>query len=399
MSEVLEFNRNYPIENLKEWKNNPRKNDKAVDKLSELISNYGFINPIVIDQNGIIRAGHTRIKATRKMGLTNVPVMIVKFKDESEAIGYAISDNKSSEWANWDNDLLKQDLEVLKINLDLKFSGFSESELSKIMGSEEIEEKEIIRENKFNVQIGDIWQLGSHKIMCGNSLNQEEVIKLCAETKVNMVLTDPPYNVDYSEKNKFLNSISPGNRNQTPIENDKIEDFKLFLETYFKNISFADYNTVYMFIGEKELANAINAIKDAGLYYSQDLKWVKNNHVLGRLDYNPKSENILYGWKGKHEFYGGFQTDVLFFDKPIKSLEHPTMKPVELLIELLKHGSRENGIVYDGFLGSGSTLIACEKTDRICYGLEIDPIYCSVIIERFENLTGKKAIKVGGKDE
>ena len=123
-------------------------------------------------------------------------------------------------------------------------------------------------------------------------------------------------------------------------------------------------------------------------------KWVKNNHVLGRLDYNPKSENILYGWKGKHEFYGGFQTDVIFVDKPLVSDKHPTMKPVELLKILLIHGSRENGIIYDGFGGSGSTLIACEQTNRICYMMEVDPIYISVILERWENLTNQKAIKV-----
>jgi DNA modification methylase len=179
-----------------------------------------------------------------------------------------------------------------------------------------------------------------------------------------------------------------------PRKNDKAVDIVALVCDFLSIIPLADFNTVYVFTSGKSIAEMILAFKDSECYYSQDLKWIKNNHVLGRLDYNTKSENIIYGWKGKHEFYGGFQTDVLFFDKPNNSDLHPTMKPIELLKTLLTHGSRENENVYDGFGGSGSTLIACEQTKRKCFMMELDPKYCSVIIERWENLTKQKAVKL-----
>lgn len=391
---------NIPLEEIIPYEKNPRKNDKAVEIVAKSIKEFGFRVPIILDKNNVIIAGHTRLKAAQSLNLTEVPVIWADDLTEAQVKAFRIMDNKSTEYASWEFDLLKLELEGLReVDFDLAFTGFSEIELNKIL-PESIEEEELPNAEapKYNVNQGDIYILGNHKLLCGDSTDSHTVSKLFESKGANMVLTDPPYNVDYSEKNKFLNSISRGNRNQTPIQNDNIEDFKQFLINYLKVIPYADYNTVYMFISGKEIANAINAFKDAGLYYSQDLKWVKNNHVLGRLDYNPKSENIVYGWMGKHEFYGGFQTDVIFEDKPLVSKEHPTMKPVELLKKLITHGSRENGIVYDGFGGSGSTLIACEQTNRICYMMELDPKYCSVIIERWENLTNKKAVKQGEKN-
>lgn len=387
---------NVNISDIVPYENNPRHNDKAVDIVSKSIKEYGFLVPIILDDKNIIVCGHTRLKAAIKLGLNTVPCIYAENLTEAQIRAFRIMDNKSSEYASWDLELLKTELSELKnLDIDLKLTGFSESELSSLIP--DMLENEHIPDSttpKYNVLQGDIYSLGNHRLMCGDSTNEQMVNSLMNKESINMVLTDPPYGVDYSEKNKFLNAISPGNRIQKPIKNDVDVNIRALVCDFLSLIPFSDYNTIYVFSSGKNIAEMIYSLKDAECYYSQDLKWVKNNHVLGRMDYNPKSENIIYGWKGKHEFYGGFQTDVLFFNKPLSSNLHPTMKPIELLTTLIKHGSRENSNIYDGFGGSGSTLIACEQTKRKCFIMEIDPVYCSVIIERWENLTKQKAVKI-----
>lgn len=385
-----------PLSELIPYEKNPRKNDRAVDIVANSIKEFGFRNPILIDKNNIIIAGHTRLKAALKLGISQVPVIWIDDLTPAQIKAYRIMDNKSTEYADWNFELLTEEFKGLKDeNFDLSLTGFSESELDKIF-PQSLDEESLpdIDKPKYEVKRGDIWQLGRHRLMCGDCTDNHEVSLLFNNTEANCILTDPPYGVDYSEKNKWLNTIAKGNRNQKPIENDKNIDVGLLLSQCLSNAILTKNNTVYVFTSGKHIADFIQAFSKAGFYYSQDLKWIKNNHVLGRLDYNPKSENILYGWKGKHEFYGGFQTDVLYFDKPLKSKEHPTMKPIELLKTLLSHGSRENSIVYDGFGGSGSTLIACEQTNRIAYLMELDPLYCSVILERYQNLTKKEPTKL-----
>jgi site-specific DNA-methyltransferase (adenine-specific) len=385
-----------PVSEIVPYEKNPRKNDKAVDIVTKSIKEFGFNVPILLDKNNVIIAGHTRLKAAMKLGMNEVPVIWLEDLTEEQAKAFRIMDNKSIEYATWDIDLLKGEFAELKDKgFDLDLTGFNEVELNRLMPND-FEEGELPNPEvpKYSIQRGNIYQLGNHRLMCGDSTIREDVDKLMNNAQANMILIDPPYGVNYSEKNTFLNSISPGNRNQTPIENDSNVDIRALICDFLNLSKLTDYNTIYIFSRGKNIANMIYAFQDADCYYSQDLKWIKNNHVLGRLDYNPKSENILYGWKGKHEFYGGFQTDVLFFDKPLISKEHPTMKPVDLLSTLITHGSRENGIVYDGFGGSGSTLIACERSNRKCFMMEIDPKYCSVIIERWEKLTGKTAVKM-----
>lgn len=387
----------FPISDIQPYENNPRHNKKAVDIVAKSIASYGFRVPIILGKGNVVIAGHTRLKAAIKLGLTEVPVVWADDLTEAQQRGLRIMDNKSSEYATWDLDMLKQEMIDLRgLNYELDLTGFSEVELNKIV-PEEVQEEEVdvTKEPKYKINKGEIYVLGKHRLYCGDCTIQANVGALMDESKANMVLTDPPYGVDYSEKNKFLNSISPGNRNQTPIENDKEVDIRVLIKDCLEIIPFAEYNTIYVFSRGKNIAGMIFAFKDAECYYSQDLKWIKNNHVLGRLDYMPKSENIIYGWKGKHKFYGGFQTDVIFEDKPLSSKEHPTMKPINLLKNLILHGSQENEIVYDGFGGSGSTLIACEQTKRRCFMMELDEKYCSVIIERWEKLTGKQAIKIG----
>jgi len=209
-----------------------------------------------------------------------------------------------------------------------------------------------------------------------------------------MVFSDPPYGVDYSEKNTFLNSISPGNRIQTPIENDNIEDYVKFFTGFLQILPLKEENSIYLTISGQKLLELLQSARASDIKMSQLLVWVKNNHVLGRQDYSNKHEMIFYGWKGKHKFYGQFDTTVWNFDKPLSSSLHPTMKPIELIKKALINSSQEGMNVYDGFGGSGSTLIACEQTKRKCFMMEIDPFYCSVIIERWETLTQQKAIKL-----
>lgn len=386
---------NVSINDIVPYESNPRKNDKAVDIVAKSIKEFGFLVPIILDDKNVIVAGHTRLKAAIRLGLNEVPCIYAEGLTDAQIKAFRIMDNKSSEYASWDMDMLKTELEGLKdLNFDLDLTGLSEVELNNLI-PENLEEKEIpMGEPKYKISKGDIYQLGNHRLMCGDSTNEQMVTQLMNGEKANMILIDPPYGVNYAEKNKFLNAIAPGNRNQTPIENDTEVDIRLLISNFLKESRMEDNNTIYIFSRGKNIAQMIYAFSDAGCYYSQDLKWVKNNHVLGRLDYNPKSENILYGWKGKHEFYGGFQTDVIFEDKPLSSKEHPTMKPVNLCKTLITHGSKEGQIVYDGFGGSGSTLIACEQTNRKCFMMEIDTAYISVIIERWENLTNQKAEKL-----
>jgi site-specific DNA-methyltransferase (adenine-specific) len=245
-------------------------------------------------------------------------------------------------------------------------------------------------------KLGEIYHLGNHRIMCGDCTNPEHVKKLLDGKTVDQLATDPPYGVDYVKKNEFLNSIDRGNRVQKAYANDEREkDYKKFFQSFLEITPFADYNTAYIFMGGKEYKNLVQAAEDAGLYHAMDLVWVKNNHVLGQSDYLPKHEMCFYGWKGRHKFYGPSNvTSVLEYDKPLVNDLHPTMKPVEMFAQILKDGSKKGALVYEPFLGSGTTLIACEQTGRICYGTELDPGYVDVIIERWEKLTGKKAKKI-----
>lgn len=210
-----------------------------------------------------------------------------------------------------------------------------------------------------------------------------------------MVFTDPPYGVDYAEKNRYLNGISFANRSEIPVLNDDITDYQLFFTSFLNAFKthLSDYNTFYISMSGKTLICLLLALNECEYKMAQIIVWAKNNHVLGRSDYANKHELIVYGWLNHHKFYGQFDTTVWEIDKPLKSELHPTMKPIELIEKGILNSSLPNMNVLDGFGGSGSTLIACEKTDRNCFMMELDPIYCSVIIERWEEYTGQKAVK------
>lgn len=264
----------------------------------------------------------------------------------------------------------------------------------------EIDEEPItnISNNTINVKQGDIWQLGRHRLLCGDCTIKENIDLLMNDNKADMVFTDPPYGVDYSNKNDFLNKIGKGNSNQNNIINDNLDKEKtkeLWYKAFINIKSILNDYSCFYFCSPQSI-EMIDTVIKSNLLLKQIIIWNKNNHVLGRSDYNYKHEPILYGWFNKHRFYGNgkMKTTVWDIPKPLKNDLHPTMKPIELIKNAIFNSTLENMIVYDCFLGSGSTLIACEHTNRICYGMEIEPYYCSVIIERWQKYTNKKAIKL-----
>lgn len=294
---------------------------------------------------------------------------------------------------------------------DLRFPEIDIDEFIKDMhGSDPVAEgntddDDIPNEAPQRVKYGHIWQLERHRLICGDSTDLDTVSALMGGDQADMVFTDPPYGVSYVDKNKFLNSIDggEGNRIEKPIENDHksaSDIYSLWCEV-FKIIHDFSKDTCSYYIcspqgGEQMLM--MQAIEFSSFSLKHTLIWVKNNHALGRCDYNYKHEPILYGWKkkGTHKFYGNGQckTSVWPFDKPMKNDLHPTMKPVELVVEAILNSSKDDDIVIDPFLGSGTSLIACEKTNRKCYGIEIDPRYCDIILQRWEAFTGKKAMLI-----
>lgn len=386
------------IKDLKPYEKNPRKNENAVKYVANSIKKFGFKVPIIVDSNNVIIAGHTRYKAALKLEIKRVPCIVADDLTPKQVKAFRLADNKVGEIAEWDFDLLDEELDSI-LDFNMEDFGFDLSDL---------EEKEIIEDElpQINTETppisksGDIWQLGNHRLMCGDATKQDDVALLMNGAKADMVFTDPPYGVSYTEKNEFLNSIGGGNRLTNAIKNDCNAPDQMydFWKTCLKNILDATTDkSSYYLTGPQggDLLLLFQALKDSGWALKHNLIWNKNNHVLGRCDYNYKHEPIIFGWKqnGTHNFYGNgeMKTSVWDIPKPLKSDLHPTMKPIKLISECLLNSSKKGDKVIDIFGGSGSTLIACEQLDRKCYMLELEPKYCDVIIKRWETLTGKKA--------
>ena len=281
---------------------------------------------------------------------------------------------------------------------EISLTGFELDELNAINDSNaevrdvEPEDAETI---KTDIKLGDLFELGNHRLLCGDSTIKEDKEKLIGNSKIHQLQTDPPYGINYASKNEFLNNQDEGNRIQEAYECDDLEDYETFFIECFSDIPFAEYNTVYIFINGAKTRELLNSLNKLDFNTTRQLVWVKNNHVLGRMDYAPKHESIIYGWKGKHKFYAKeFKTDVLEYNKPSVNDLHPIMKPVELIMNLISDGTIINDNVLDLFGGSGTTLIACENTKRKAYIMEKMPKYCQVIINRWEKLTGQKARKI-----
>lgn len=384
------------IDDIEPYENNPRDNDDAVDAVANSIKEFGWQQPIVVDKDMVIIAGHTRYKAAKRLGYTKVPVVVADNLTAEQVKAYRLADNKSGELATWDETALFDELSGIS-DIDMTDFGFDPIE--------ELEEEKEVEDDDFDEEppeepkskLGQVYQLGRHRLMCGDSTKPEDVKTLMGGYKADLLLTDPPYNVDYSAKDYGRTEVSKARKNNQ-IANDKMtpEAFYKFLLSAFQNAKENLKNGASFYIWFSDLATVEfnNAANAAGLLVKETLIWEKNNIVFGRQDYQRKHEPCLYGWAegGSHSWYSDRkQTTVLHFDKPQRSDLHPTMKPIPLFDYQIKNSTKSDDIVMDLFGGSGTTIMACEQDGRTCFTMEFDPKYVDVIIDRWESYTGKKA--------
>ena len=365
------------ISDIKEYENNPRKNDQAVEAVASSIRSFGFKVPIIIDSNNVIIAGHTRLKASKKLGYTEVPCLIASDLTSEQVKAFRLADNKVSELAEWDLDKLSEELSF--IEMDMEQFGFEdlEEELERDVLEDEFDENEELPITPY-AKKGDIFLLGNHRLMCGDSTIADDVAKLTDGKQMDMIFTDPPYNVDYEGSSGMK------------IQNDKQkdEDFYNFLSSAFINManSVKPGGAIYCCHADTEGLNFRTAFKNAGFKLAECLIWVKNSLVLGRQDYHWRHEPILYGWKegGAHYFVDDRTQDTIWeYNKPKANNLHPTMKPLELVGKAIKNSSRKGELILDLFGGSGSSLIASEQIERSAYLMELDERYVDVIVKRY----------------
>lgn len=398
--------KNRPINELIPYINNARSHSTdQIALIAGSIKEFGFNDPIAIDKDKGIISGHGRLEAARLLGLKEIPTIELSHLSNEQKKAYILAHNRIALDAGWDDELLKIELNELKdVGFDLSITGFNENDLEKFAFTpvEGLTDEDEASEPPTEpvTRLGDIWICGQHRLMCGDSTMIDQVEVLMDGEQAELLLTDPPYGVSYAGKNTFLNLIDKGNRNQTKIENDHHapNEMNQFWCDVLKNAYsvLADKSSYYIFSPQGgDLMMMMMSITSAGFQLKHMLIWVKNNHVLGRCDYNYRHEPILFGWKqdGTHEFYGNgqFKTSVWEINKPLKNDLHPTMKPVELCEEPILNSTKSNSVVIDLFGGSGTTLIACEKTNRKCAMMEISPQYCDVIVKRWEKFTGKQS--------
>lgn len=362
--------------------------ESQVAQIAASIKEFGFLSPILIAEDNTILAGHGRLAAARKLGLTKVPCVKESHLTETQRRAYIIADNKLSLNAGWDEDILAIELSELQgADFDLDLLGFDESELASIFEDDkEVEDDDFDVEEELNKpcfsKAGDIWILGRHRLICGDATKEETYKRLMDGKKANLVVTDPPYNVNYE-----------GSAGKIKNDNMNTDKFYNFLLGAFSNMEkvMADDASIYVFHADTEGLNFRKAFNDAGFYLSGCCIWKKPSLVLGRSPYQWQHEPCLYGWKkkGKHQWYSGRkETTIWEFEKPKKNADHPTMKPIALLAYPISNSSMSNTLILDPFGGSGSTLIACEQTDRSCYTIELDEKFCDVIVKRYIEQVG-----------
>lgn len=381
---------NIAIRDIHPYPNNLRKNSDAVDAVAESIRQCGYCAPIIVDEGHIILAGHTRYKALKKLGWKECPVLLLRGMSDEQKRKYRLLDNKTGELATWDLDALAEELEALD------FDGFDFGfELSETVTDEEAQEDdyEVNPPAQPKSKRGDIYVLGRHRLMCGDSTSDDDVQALVGSTQIDMLLTDPPYGVDYTG----------GTADALKIENDvqTDEDMEIFLSSAFRGADAAMKPGAAFYIWYADSKDVVfrTACQEVGWEVRQVLIWAKNSFVLGRRDYQWQHEPCLYGWKGgaAHKWTSDRkQSTLLNFDRPTKNKEHPTMKPVPLFDYLIKNNSEVGDDILDLFAGSGTLAIACEQNGRNAYMMEYDPKYVDVIIDRWERLTGKKAVLLNG---
>lgn len=376
-------------------RNSRTHSDEQVAQIAASIKEWGFTNPVLVDVDGEIIAGHGRVLAAQKLGLDEVPTMTAVGWSEAQKRAYVIADNKLALNAGWDKDMLEIEIDNLKdMDFNIELTGFSLDELADLFPEPEkvglTEEDDVPETPKQATTVeGDIWVLGKHRLMCGDSTSIEALEKLCEGQLVDMWLTDPPYNVAYEGKTK----------DALTIENDAMgnDDFRQFLrDSYTAADAVMKSGAVfYIWHADSEGYNFRGAAFDIGWQVRQCLIWKKQHMVMGRQDYHWMHEPCLYGWKdGAAHLWSTDrkQTTILEFDRPSRNAEHPTMKPVELFAYQMQNNTKGDDLVLDSFAGSGTTAIACEKFNRRARLMELDPKYCDVIIKRWQDFTGNKAV-------
>lgn len=381
-----------PIAKLIPYVNNARTHSpEQITKLRSSLREFGFINPVIIDRDFNVIAGHGRLLAAKEENITEVPCVFVDYLTEAQKKAYIIADNRMAMDAGWDEELLRVEIESLQgEDFDVLLTGFDEKELSDLFkdGSDsEAKDDDFdltaALEKAAFVERGDIWTVGRHRLMCGDATNPDDVSALMDGKKANLILTDPPYGVSFKSSSGLT------------IQNDsmKDEDFYNFLLSAFKCM--ADHlekgGAAYVFHADTEGLNFRRAFVDAGFHLAGCCIWVKDSLVLGRSDYQWQHEPVLYGFmqNGKHNWYSDRkQTTIWNFAKPKRNANHPTSKPLDLLGYPIGNSTQENAIVIDTFGGSGSTMMACEQMNRVCYSMELDEKYASVILRRYVDDTG-----------
>ena len=391
---------------------------KSLEQIQRIMEEFGYFDNIVVDKNHVLVSGKEEFFVLQKLGVTEkIPVIIAKkitssmhriaiqhikqktkrvdVQKEAEDLRIVLKSHDLDEFS----EILGVSSEMLKRKVSVKdknyasISPFSLSQPSKISHKKDLAIP--VAYTNLKLHDGDIFKLGQHRIMFADCTVSASVKKLLKQKTVDELITDPPYGINYSEKNDFLNKNSQGTRIQTPILNDNLADYSKFFADFLQLIPFSDYNTSYIFMNGKELHTVRNAMESAGMTWADNLVWVKNTAVFGRKDYKAQHEFIVYGWKGRHKFFGlNSSKTCIFYPKNQVNNLHPTMKPVGLIEDLVLDGSSQGMLVYDPFLGSGTTLIACEKNNRICYGIEQNMQYFCTVLDRWELLTGKQAIRI-----
>ena len=380
-----------PVEKLIPYINNARTHSpEQLTKLRSSLREFGFINPVIIDREFNIIAGHGRVMAAKEEHIAEVPCVFVDYLSEAQKKAYILADNRMALDAGWDEELLRIEIEALQgADFDVSLTGFGEDEIADLFAGEEQSAKDddfdltAALEKASFVERGDIWTVGRHRLMCGDATSAADVAALMDGKKANLIVTDPPYGVSFKSSDGLT------------IQNDsmKDEEFYTFLLTAFQCMveHLESGGSAYVFHADTEGLNFRKAFIDAGFHLAGVCIWVKNSLVLGRSDYQWQHEPVLFGWKkgGKHAWYSDRrQTTIWNYDKPKRNRNHPTSKPLDLLGYPICNSSQENAIVLDTFGGSGSTLMACEQLNRICCMMELDEKYASVILRRYVEDTG-----------
>jgi len=429
------------IDDVMPYERNPRINDAAVDAVAESLRQFGFRQPIVVDADGVIIAGHTRWKAAQKLGLAQVPVHVAAGLSDEQVRAYRIADNKPGELAEWDFEILPIEIAALAGGeIDLEALGFSGKELAQLLNdsagiAQGLTDPDAVPEPPDDpiTQPGDLWVLGNHRLLCGDSGNQADLDRLLDGATIDLVNMDPPYNVKVEPRSN--NAIAAGLSSFTsthhqgfdvkrhpekakgntkkmrakdrPLENDFVseEAFDQMLLDWFGNASrvLKPGGSFYIWGGYANLGNYPAPLKTSGLYFSQGIVWDKQHPVLTRKDMMGAFEIAFYGWRegAGHHFYGPNNATDLWHVKKVnpQSMVHLTEKPVELAVRSIQYSSKVGENVLDLFGGSGSTLIGCEQTDRRAFLMEIDQAYCDVIVQRWEEFTGGKAERIPAEKE